>query len=393
MNAIRQILTITAINLRSIPQRLGTSLVICVGIAGVVGVLTTVLAMATGLKSTLTNAAREDRAIVLRSGSLAEALSAVSRDDLVAIEAAPGIRRTVEGEQSISPEVLVSVNLPRKGDGSLNALPVRGLTPAAAEVRPEITLVRGRMFADGVYELIVGRSAHEQFANLDIGDVVTFHSGDWSVVGIFSSDGDVHESEAMTDATTLMSAAHRTVFSAVTVTLDSPAAFDGFRDALKSDPKLNVDPQRETDYYAGQSKQIAALLEIVARTVGGIMAIGALFGALNTMYSAVSTRTVEIATLRAIGFGSVPVVVSVLAEAQLLALIGAIAGGGIAWLLFNGNAFSTGGALGQVALKLHVGASLIGTGIVWAAAIGLLGGLFPAIRAARVPVAQALRAV
>lgn len=389
MNAIRQILEITAINLRSIPQRLGTSLVICVGIAGVVGVLTSVLAMATGLKSTLTNAAREDRAIVLRSGSLAEALSTVSRDDLVAIESAPGIR----GESSLSPEVLVSVNLPRKGSGELSTLPVRGLTPNALAVRPEIELIRGRMFKDGVYELIVGKSALDQFADLDVGDVATFHGGDWTVVGVFSSGGDVHESEAMTDATTLMSAARRTVFSAVTVLLDSPAAFDAFREALKNDPKLNVDPQRETDYYEGQSKQIAALLEIVATTVGGIMAIGALFGALNTMYSAVSSRTVEIATLRAIGFSAAPVVVSVLAEAQLLALVGAAAGGGIAWLLFNGSAFSTGGALGQVALRLHVGVPLVVTGVAWAAAIGLLGGLFPAIRAARLPVSDALRAI
>lgn len=393
MNVIRQILAITTINLRSIPQRLATSLVICVGIAGVVGVLTTVLAMATGLKSTLINAARDDRAIVIRSGSLAEALSAVSREDLTAIEAAPGIRRTAEGELSISPEVLISVNLPRKDDGALNALSVRGLTPTALGVRPEIKLVRGRMFAAGLYELVVGNSAREQFAKLDVGDVATFHGADWKVVGVFASGGDVHESEAITDATTLMSAAHRTVFSAVTVTLDSPAAFDAFKDALKNDPKLNVDPQREADYYAGQSEQISALLEIVATTVGGIMAIGALFGALNTMYSAVSTRAVEIATLRAIGFSATPVVVSVLVEAQLLALVGAIAGGGIAWLLFSGSAFSTGGVMGQVALQLHVGLPLIATGIVWAAAIGLLGGLFPAIRAARIPVAQALRSV
>ncbi|MGE0623464.1 MAG: ABC transporter permease [Pseudomonadales bacterium] len=393
MSAIRQILAITAINLRSIPLRLGTSLVICVGIAGVVGVLTTVLAMATGLKSTLTSAARGDRAIVIRSGSLAEALSTVSRDDLIAIEAAPGIRRTTAGESSLSPEVLVSVNLPRKTGGELSTLPVRGLTPIALDVRPEIRLTRGRMFRDGVFEIVVGQAAHEQFAGLDIGDVASFHGAEWAVVGLFSSGGDVHESEALTDATTLMSAARRTVFSAATVVLDSPAAFEAFSEALKEDPKLNVDPQRETDYYAGQSEQVAALLEIVATTVGGIMAIGALFGALNTMYSAVSTRAVEIATLRAIGFSATPVVVSVLAEAQLLALIGAMAGGGIAWLLFNGTAFSTGGIMGQVALRLHVGLPLIATGIAWAATIGLLGGLFPAIRAARIPVAQALRAL
>ena len=393
MNSIRQTFAITAINLRSIPQRIGTSLVTCVGIGGVVAVLTTVLAMATGLQNTLSNAARGDRVIVLRSGSTAEALSTVSRDDLAAVEAAPGIHTTADGKPGISPEVLISVNLPRKETGQLSALSIRGLTPAATSIRPEIQLIEGRMFATGVHEIIVGKSAREQFAHLDVGDTAAFHNGAWKVVGVFSSAGDVHESEAMTDANTLMSAAQRTVFSAATVWLDSPADFDAFEQAVKHDPALKVDVQTETEYYAGQSKQVAALLKLVATTVGGIMAVGALFGALNTMYSAVSTRTVEIATLRAIGFGALPVVVSVLVEALALALIGAAAGGGIAWLLFNGNAFSTGGAFGQVALRLHVGASLIAIGIVWAAVIGLLGGLFPAIRAARTSVADALRVV
>jgi putative ABC transport system permease protein len=393
MNSIRQTLAITAINLRSIPERIGTSLVICVGIAGVVAVLITVLAMATGLQDTMSNAARDDRVIVLRTGSTAEALSTVSRDDLVAIEAAPGIHSTADGKRGISPEVLVSVNLPRKDTGQLSALSIRGLTPVGPSVRPEIQLLEGRMFATGVHEIIVGKSAHDQFAHLDVGDTAKFHNGTWKVVGIFSSGGGVQESEAMTDANTLMSAAQRTVFSAATVWLESPTAFEAFKAAVKSDPTLKVDVETETEYYAGQSKRVGALLKLVATTVGGIMAVGALFGALNTMYSAVSTRTVEIATLRAIGFGALPVVVSVLAEALALALIGAAVGGSIAWLLFNGNAFSTGGTLGQIALRLHVGAPLIGVGIVWATAIGLLGGLFPAIRAARTSVTDALRVV
>ena len=393
MNSIRQTLAITAINLRSIPQRIGTSLVICVGIAGVVAVLITVLAMATGLQNTMSNAARDDRVIVLRSGSTAESLSTISREDLIAIEAAPGIHPTADGKRGVSPEVLVGVNLPRKDTGRMSALSIRGLTPVAPDVRPEIQLLEGRMFATGVHEIIVGKSAHEQFAHLDVGDTANFHNGTWKIVGIFSSGGDVHESEAMTDANTLMSAAQRTVFSAATVWLDSPTAFDAFKAAVKSDPTLKVDVQTETEYYSGQAKQVAALLKLVATTVGGIMAVGALFGALNTMYSAVSNRTVEIATLRAIGFGAVPVVVSVLVEALALALIGAAVGGAIAWLLFNGNAFSTGGALGQIALRLHVGASLIGVGIVWATVIGLLGGLFPAIRAARMSITDSLRVV
>jgi len=393
MNGMRQTLAITAINLQSIPQRIGTSLVICVGIAGVVAVLTTVLAMATGLKATLANAAREDRAMVLSSGSLGEALSSISRDNLAAIEAAPGIKRGTDGGPAVSPEVLLSVNLPRKGDGNVSALLVRGLTPEFGGVRPEIQITEGRMFATGVHEIVIGKSAHDQFAHLDVGDTASFHNGEWKVVGRFTSDGDVHESEALGDATTLMSAAQRTLFSAVTVTLDSKDSFEPFKEALKHDPTLKVDVQRETEYYEGQSKQVAALLEIVATTVGGIMAVGALFGALNTMYSAVSTRTVEIATLRAIGFGALPVVVSVMVEAQVLAFIGAVAGGAIAWMLFNGNAFSTGGALGQVAVRLHVGLPLVAAGMTWAAVVGLFGGLFPAIRAARSSVVDSLRVV
>ena len=393
MSSLRQAAAITAINLRSIPQRFGTSLVICVGIAGVVAVLITVLAMSTGLQSTIASAGQADRAVVLRGGALAEALSTITRDDLIAIEAAPGIARTATGKLAISPEALLSVNLPRASDGQPSAMSVRGITSIAADVRPEITLIEGRMFKPGLHEIIVGKSVRDQFAHLEIGDVAKFYNGDWTVVGRFESRGDVHESEVMTDAETLMSAANRTVFSGVTVKLDSPQSFDAFKQALLQNPMLKVDVQRETEYYEGQSKGISTLLGIVANTVGAIMAIGALFGALNTMYSAVSARTVEIATLRAVGFGSWPVVASVLIEAQVLALSGALVGGAIAWIVFNGSTFSTGGTLGQVTLRLHVGAPLIALGIVWAAVIGFIGGLFPAIRAARTSVADALRVV
>jgi len=240
-------------------------------------------------------------------------------------------------------------------------------------------------------EIVVGRSAREGFRGLDVGDTASFHSAQWRVVGVFASSGDVHESEALADAETLMSAAQRTVFNAATVTLESPEAFEGFKVELERDPRLQVDVRLEEDYYTERSKDVAGLLEIVATSVGAIMAIGALLGALNTMYSAVSARSVEIATLRAIGFGAMPVVVSVMVEAQVLALTGALAGSAIAWLLFNGNAFATGGTFGQIALRLHVGLPLVAIGILWAMAIGLVGGLLPAIRAARLPVATALR--
>jgi putative ABC transport system permease protein len=392
MNLYRQTVAISLLNLANVPRRLGSSLVICTGIASVVAVLITVLAMATGLTHAMASAGRADRVIVLRSGAVAEALSSLQRDALVAIEAAPGIRRN-DGVRALSPEVLLGVTLPRAGDGQLTGATVRGLTPTAALVRPEIRVVEGRMFATGLHEITVGRAAHGLYANLAIGDQVSFHNGNWKVVGIFTSDGDVHESELLADANALMSAAQRSVFSAATVQLDSAETFAAFKTAVQNDPMLKVDVQRETDYYESQSKDVSKLLEMVANVVGAIMAMGALFGALNTMYSAVSARAVEIATLRAIGFSSAPLAISILVEAQLLSLLGAGVGAGIAWILFNGDEFSTGGPFGQVALRLHVGPGLILIGVLWAAVIGLIGGLFPAIHAARRPVTDALRVV
>ena len=269
---------------------------------------------------------------------------------------------------------------------------VRGITPAGVALRTEIKLTAGRLFRPGLQELIAGRAAQQQFRGLHLNDEVKLHNSRWRVVGTFSSAGDVHESELIGDADAIMSIAQRTVFSAATVQLQSPQDFAAFKQAVESSPSLKVDVQQETQYYARQSQNIGALLGIVANTVGAIMAIGALFGALNTMYSAVSTRSVEIATLRAIGFSSVPVVVSILAEALLLALIGAALGCAISWWLFNGFAFSTGDGLGQVAVQLDVGLPLILTGALWACIIGLVGGLFPAVRAARMPVAAALNA-
>jgi putative ABC transport system permease protein len=357
----------------------------------VVAVLIAVLAMASGLSRTIAGTARADRVIVLRSGANNEALSTVSQDAMLAIETAPGIARTPEGDLAVSPEVLASANIPRATDGELIAASVRGITPRALPVRPEIVLTEGRMFSTGLREIVVGRQAATTYRDLAIGDRASFYGGEWTVVGHFTSNGDAHESEILTDASTLMSAAQRTVYSAATVQLSTPDDFDAFDAGVTSNPNLKVEVKRETDYYTAQAKEVAAVLEAVANTVGAIMALGALFGALNTMYSAVSARTVEISTLRAIGFGSTAVVVSVMVEALLLALAGALAGAALAWGLFNGNPFSTGGSLGQVSLQLHVGAELIVTGIVWALTIGLIGGLFPAIRAARLPVAMGLR--
>lgn len=394
MSALSQITSISAMNLRSIPQRLGTSFVIVIGIAGVVAVLLSVLAMATGIMKTIANTGRPDRAIVLRGGSNAELSSALSRDNAVTIMDAPGVKRGADGKPIASAETLTLVELPtEKGQSWANAT-IRGVGPAVLALRPEMKLVQGRMFKPAVHELIVGTKAHSQFEALGLGKRIAFANGDWVIVGIFASGGDRHESEIFGDAETMMSAIQRNAYQPVTVQLESAGSFDAFKTALTTNPTLSVDVKRESEFFAEESKPISRVLSIVAYVVGGIMAVGALFGALNTMYSAVSARAVEIATLRALGFGSASVVVSVFAEALALALIGAGIGSLAAWVFFDGNVINTSaGGISQLVFALTLTPALIALGIVWAAAIGLIGGLFPAVRAARLPVAQALRAV
>jgi putative ABC transport system permease protein len=390
---LKQIAAVTAMNLKSLPQRLAASLVVVIGVAGVVGVLVAVLGMATGLSRTFADTGDPSRAIVLHKAADSEGLSNVEFDWLGPIEDAPGVLRGPHGELAASPEYIVGLNLPKlSGDGEASVT-VRGTSAAAFLVHPEWRIVAGRMFRPGLREIVVGSSAAGEFSGLDIGRHVELGSNDWTVVGRFTSGGDSHDSEILADVRTLISAFNWGAYSSVTVRLDSPASFDRFRAALLANPSLEIDVDREQEYYQGQAKQISGLLYIVSTVVAAIMAIGAVFTALNTLYSAVAARTTEIATLRAIGFGAAGVVVSVLAEALLLSVLGALLGAGVAWLLFNGNPLSTGGGEfdSQVMFKLLVGPSLVGAGIGWACAIGLLGGLLPAIRAARLPVAVALR--
>ena len=388
-----QIAAVTANNLRSLPQRVGLSAVIVIGIAVTVAVLVSVLAMAAGFGKTLSNTGRADRAIVLRGGSQSELASTMSRDNTLTIMDAKGVRKSGDGKPIASAEMVAIVSLKQKNTGTKANVTLRGVGPRAFDLRPEIKITAGRMFKPAVRELIVGKAALAQFEGLDLGRHLIFHDGEWTVVGIFDSNGDSHESEMMADAETVLSAYRRNLFQDVIVLLETPQAFDTFKDSLTTNPTLSVDVKRETDYYAEQSKQLSKLLFFVAYIVGGIMAVGAIFGALNTMYSAVSSRSLEIATLRAIGFGALPVVVSVFVEAMLLALIGGVVGAAAAWLFFNGNSVNTLGAnFTQVVFQLTVTPQLAFSGIVLACIIGLVGGLFPAIRAARLPIAAALRA-
>jgi putative ABC transport system permease protein len=395
MKALRQIVSVTAMNLRSLPQRASTSLVIVIGIAGVVGVLISVLAMATGMLDAMQNAGRADRAIVLRNGATTELSSALPRESAAIVFDAPGVKHDAEGKPIGSTEGMRMVNLRRKEDNAEAGVAFRGVSQGMLKLRPEIKVVEGRMFQPAVNEVIVGKALQSQFKGLQLGDKIKTKNAIWTVVGVFTSGGDLHESELMADVETMNSADQRG-YQSITVQLESPAAFDKFKNALTTNPALAVDVDREREYFARQSETISKVISVVAYVVGGIMAIGAIFSALNTMYSAVSARVKEIATLRALGFGSTAMVLSVMTEALILSLIGGAIGAFLAFLFFNGHQVSTSaGSQGTHHLVFHLAVSwhLVVLGIVWSCVIGLIGGLLPAVRAARLPVAKALGAV
>jgi putative ABC transport system permease protein len=386
MNALRQITAVTLLNLRSIPQRLGSSLVIVVGMAAVVAVVISVLAMASGLLEAVNRTGRADRAVIISSGAVSESLSSLPRDAIPLIMDAPGVKRSGDGKALVSADIFAYQSVTKKSDGLAIDATIHGVGPEALRILPQIKLMSGRMFKPGLHELIVGRMMQAELDGMKVGDTVALPEGDWSIVGSFDSGGDAHESELLGDAQTLMSAYRRTGFNSATVMLDSPRAFDAFKDALTENPALAVDVTRETVFFAKLSKPLDDFLMLVVYVVGGIMGLGAVFGALNTMYTAISTRTMEIATLRAIGFGAGAVVASVMAEALLLTLVGAALGVALAWALFNGHAVVSDAYIYSLTVK----PSLMALGVVWAVLIGILGGLLPAIRAAGLPVARAL---
>jgi putative ABC transport system permease protein len=386
---LRQIIAVTLLSLRSIPQRLGSSLVIVVGMAAVVAVVISVLSMSSGFLESVNKTGRADRAIVTSSGAVTESLSTLPREAIQVIMNAPGVKRSRDGKAIASADVFAYQPVTKKTDGLFIYTTLHGIGPEAFELLPQIKLVTGRMFKPGLHEMIVGRMMQSQLEGLQVGRTISLPEGDWSIVGSFESDGDQHESELLGDAETLLSSLRRTSFNSVTVQLDSPAAFGIFKDALTTDPAVSVDVIRETAYFANLSKPLNDFLTLVAFAVGGIMGLGAVFGALNTMYSAISTRATEIATLRAIGFGAAAVVVSVFAEALVLTLIGAALGACLAWALFGGIVVVSDAYIYTLVVK----PSLIALGIVWAVLTGVVGGLFPAIRAARLPVATVLRGI
>jgi putative ABC transport system permease protein len=389
----KQLAAVIVMSLQTLPQRVGASSVIVIGIAGVVAVLVSVLAMGAGFQHTLADGGRPDRVIILRGGSDAELNSNLTRTDIATISNAPGLAKGADGKALLSSELVTVVNVPKVDTGTDANVTLRGVGLALEAVRPELKIVAGRMFRPAVRELIAGAGAAKQFRGLAAGSVLHLRNADWTVTGVFTSNGDVHESELLADVDTVGSSIERNGYSSAVGLLTGAAEFARFKEALTTDPQLKVDVQREREYYAAQSKQLTQVINVVGKTVAIIMAIGAMFGALNSMYSAVAARGLEIATLRAIGFGALPVLLSVMIEALLLSLLGGIIGASLAWLFFNGHSVSTlGGAFAQVVFQLTVTRALIITGIIWACVIGLLGGFFPALRAARLPVAEALRA-
>jgi putative ABC transport system permease protein len=393
INWFSQIISVALLNVSTIPERKGASIAAIVGIAGVVGVLVGVLSIAEGFRKAMTSAGADDVALVLRAGANNEMSSGLSRDEVRLIADSAGLARTKDGPLA-SGELFVIINLPKRTTGTDANVPFRGVQSSATTVRGNIKIINGRRFEPGKNEIMAGAGAAHEFTGLEVGNKLKIGQNEWDVVGIFSADGGMSESEIWTDAAVLQPAYHRgDSFQVVHAKLTSPQAFNEFKDALTSNPQLNTRVSRQKEYYEEQSTMMTGLITTVGVIIASLMALGAIFGALNTMYSAVSARTREIATLRALGFGRGPVIISVLFESLVLALLGGVIGALIAYFAFDGFRAATMNfqTFSQVAFAFSVTPKLLTLAIIWAAAIGFVGGLFPAIRAARLPIASALR--
>ena len=387
----RQAWSVTKVGIATIPQRLGSSSVIIIGIAGVVGVLVALLAMAEGFRQTLAQTGDAETAIIMRGGATAELSSGVARDEATLVEQLPGILKDAQGKPIASPELVVVANIPKKTSATDANVEIRGVGEQAFALRPNVKITSGKKFGQGLRELIVGKGALAQFAGLEPGSTINLGNQQWTITGTFES-GDAHESELWGDVEVVSATYRRQGYQSVTVRLTSPDALDQLKAGIAADPRLKVDAKTTSDYYSAQSENLTRVIKVMGIIIGVIMGIGAVFGALNTMYAAVATRAREIATLRAIGFRGLPVVVSVLLETMLLAVAGGLLGAFVAWLIFNNYTVSTlGQNFSQVVFAFKVSPALVWSGLKWALAIGFIGGLFPAMRAARLPVTTALR--
>jgi putative ABC transport system permease protein len=383
---------VTQVGIATIPQRLGSSSVVVIGIAGVVGVLVALLSMAAGFEATLRETGTDDTVIVMRGGAQTEINSVLDHDTAVVVTQAPQVLHNGAGQAIASPELTVMASLPKKSDGLDANVEIRGVGERVWELRPNVKIISGRKFKPGLRELIAGKDTVTQFRNTRVGATLKLNGQLWTIVGEFDS-GDSHNSELWGDADGVGSAYRRgSSTTSINMRLTDRGEFEALKAALTTDPRIKVDVLTTREYYNRQSENITRAIRILGITVGVIMAIGAVFGALNTMYAAVAARAREIATLRAIGFRGVPVVVSVLIETMLLALLGGALGAGIAWAVFDDYTASTlGSNFSQVVFAFNVTAPLLTSGLKWALGIGFVGGLFPAVRAAVVPVTTGLR--
>jgi putative ABC transport system permease protein len=393
MRALNQILAVTLLNLRNLPQRANSSVVAIIGVAAVVLVFAAVLSMARGFERTMVSTGAEDTAIIMRSGSTSEMSSGLSNDQTLIIANAPGVLK--DGDTPVmSAELYVIADVKMKSNNVDANVPFRGVQASAFDVRKDVRIYEGRMFETGRNEILVGRGAQSEFQGLDVGSTIRFGQTDWAIVGAFEAGGGVAESELWTDVRVLQGAYRRgNSFQTVRVKLESPESLDTLEANLKDDPRIDPDVMTEREFYSTQAEQLTQFIKLVGYPLTILMSVGAIFGALNSMYSSVSVRGKEIATLRALGFGPVSVLVSTVVESMLLALIGGLIGGVLAFLVFNGFRVSTlnGASFSQVVFDFAVTPDLLAQGLRVALVIGVVGGFFPAMRAARMPVAQALR--
>ena len=393
MRVLNQIFAVTALNLKNLPQRSGSSLVAIIGVAAVVLVFAAVLSMARGFERTMVTTGSEDTAIIIRSGSTSEMSSGFSNAQTLIVANAPGVLK--DGDTPVvSAELYVIVDVKMKSNDVDANVPFRGVQASAFDVRRDVRMIEGRMFETGKNEILAGRGAQSEFQGLDVGSTIRFGQTEWAIVGAFEAGGGVAESELWTDVRVLQGAYRRgNSFQTVRVKLESPESLEILETNLKDDPRIDPDVMTEREFYSTQAQQLTQFIKLVGYPLTILMSIGAIFGALNSMYSSVTVRGKEIATLRALGFGPVSVLFSTVVESMLLALIGGLIGGVVAYLVFNGFRVSTlnGASFSQVVFDFAVTGDLLAQGLRVALVIGVIGGFFPAIRAARMPVAQALR--
>ena len=385
---LKQIIAVTGMNIRSLPQRLSSSLVTLIGVACVVAVMVSLLAISAGLMQTSARGATADRVIVLSAGATAAYMGSISREEAAIVSDAPGIKKGADGKPLVDPQATIVVEVTKKSDGGSANTGFQGESAQWLAREPKFKIVAGRMYRPAVRELIVGKLARGQFKDLEVGDNIRLRGSDWKVVGAFEDNGGLAENAIIGDTDTVLAAFERNAYQSIAAQLESPEAYQRFKDSVTSNPQLKVDVKKQAQYAQDQLQQLTVILNFVGYFVGVVMAIGAVFGALNTMYSSVDARAREIATLRAIGFGATAVVVSVMVESLLLAVPGALLGAFVAWAVFNGNAAH----IASLTFPLVVTPGLVMLGIIWSLIIGVIGGFAPSIRAARVPVAVALRA-